>query len=63
MWLRENGTIWPFFPLLYRNFLPNLRSILVMRPLVVSLRFPLFYRHISWLWGLGTPNSPFVLEA
>ena len=34
----------------YSNFLPSLRPALVMSPVVVSLRFPLF-----------PPNSPFVL--
>ena len=59
---REDGTICPFgvFPLFYSKILPNFRSIPVMRPIAVSLRFPVFYRHFSWFWGLEIPNSPFV---
>ena len=50
-----------FFALVCSNFWPNLRPIPVARPVVVLWRLHLFYRHFKWFWGLGTPNSPFVL--
>ena len=33
-----------FFPLFHSNCLPNLRAIPMITAVVVSLRFPLFYR-------------------
>ena len=58
VWPRENGTVCPFgvFPMFCSNILPNLRPVPVMSP-VVSLRFPLSYRHFSWVF----PNSALVL--
>ena len=55
----KNGTICPFgfFPLFYSNLWPNLRSILLMRPIVVSLRFPLLYIGISAGFGVLEPRT------
>ena len=52
-----------FFSPLYSIFLPNLRPIPVIRPVVVLSCLPLFYRHFSGCLGLETPNSPFVLSS
>ena len=51
LYMRDNGTICPFFfflfPCFVVIFLPKLRPIYVVRPSVVLLAFPLFYRHFG----------------
>ena len=64
MWLRENGAVsilsfLAFFHLFQSHLWPNLRPILVMRPVVVSLRFPCF-TGISAGFGVSEPQNHYL---
>ena len=51
---------WRFLLCFYNHFWPNLRPIPVMGPVVWSRCVFPCWQGVNWVWGLGTPNSPFV---